>query len=63
MIKKSKKSQLLFFFSKPVPFTGLGYEKQNESVTSDQSLFRLQNKFSKMPLLEVYCLTKFDDVI
>ena len=31
--------------------------------TSDQSLFRLQNKFRKIPLLLIYYLTKFDDVI
>ena len=31
--------------------------------TSNQSLFRLQNKFRKIPLLAIYYLTKFDDVI
>ena len=31
--------------------------------TSDQSLFRLQNKFRKVPFLVMYYLTKFDDVI
>ena len=28
----------------------------------DQLLFRLQNKFRKIPLLVIYNLTKFDDV-
>ena len=31
--------------------------------TSDQSLFRLQNKFTKFSLLVIYYLTKFDGVI
>ena len=31
--------------------------------TSDQWLFRLQNKFRKIPLLVMYYLAKFDDVI
>ena len=29
---------------------------------SDQSLFRLQSKFGKIPQLVMYYLTKFDDV-
>ena len=31
--------------------------------SSDQSLFRLQNWFRKIPLLVMYYRTKFDDVI
>ena len=31
--------------------------------TSDHSFFRLQNKFRKIPLLVIYYLIKFDDVI
>ena len=31
--------------------------------TSNQLLFRLRNKFVKIPLLVIYYLTKFDDVI
>ena len=31
--------------------------------TSDQSLFKLQNKFTKIPLLVMCYLTKSDDVI
>ena len=38
-------------------------QKQKGPGTSDQSLFRLQNKFRKVPLLVMYYLTKFDDVI
>ena len=38
-------------------------QKQNGLGTSDQSFFRLQNKFRKVPLLVRYYLTKFDDVI
>ena len=47
----------------PVPFNGQDYEKQKGPGNSDQSLFRLQNKFKKIPLLVKYYLTKFDDVI
>ena len=38
-------------------------QKQKGPGTSDQSLFRLQNKFRKVPLLVMYYLTKSDDVI
>ena len=31
--------------------------------TGDQSLFRLPNKIRNIPLLVMYYLTKFDDVI
>ena len=41
---------VLFFLSNPVLSNGQGYEKQKEPGTSDQSLFRLQNKFMKIPL-------------
>ena len=52
-----------FFLSNLVPFNGQSYQKQKGPGTSDQSLFRLQNKFRKIPLLVMYYLTKFDDVI
>ena len=39
------------------------YQKQKGSGTSDQSLFRLRNKFKKIPLFVMFYLTKFDDVI
>ena len=38
-------------------------KKQKWLVTSDQSLFRLQNKRKKMSLLVIYYQTKFDGVI
>ena len=37
--------------------------KKKGPGTSNQPLFRLQNKFTKIPLLVIYCLTKFDDII
>ena len=47
------------FFLNPVPFNGQDYEKQQWPGTSDQQLFRLQNKFRKIPLLVTYYLNKF----
>ena len=38
-------------------------KKQKELETSDQSLFRFQNKFKKNLLLVIYYQTKFDGVI
>ena len=38
-------------------------QKTKGTGTIDQSLFRLQNKFRKIALLVLYCLTKFDDII
>ena len=62
-LSKSLKKLTLFFLLNPVPFNGQNYRKQKVSGTSNQSLFRLRNKFRKIPLLVVYYLTKFDDVI
>ena len=61
--QKALKKLISFFLLNPVPFNGQSYLKQKGSGTSDQSLFRLQNKFRKIPLLVMYYLTKFDDVI
>ena len=61
--QKALKKLTIFFLSNPVPFNGQSYQKQKGPGTSDQSLFRLQNKFRKIPLLVMYYLTKFDDVI
>ena len=61
--QKALKKLTLLFVSNPVPFNGQSYQKQKGPGTSDQSLFRLQNKFRKIPLLVIYYLTKFDDVI
>ena len=56
------KKLTLFFLSNPVLFNGQNYQKQKGSGTSDQLLFRLQNKFRKVPLLVMCCLTKFNGV-
>ena len=61
--QKALKKLTSFFLSNPVPFNGQSYQKQKGPGTSDQSLFKLQNKFRKIPLLVIYYLTKFDDVI
>ena len=62
-LSKPLKKSTLFFLPNPVPFNGQSYQKQKGPGTSDQSLFRLQNKFRKIPLLVIYYLTKFDDII
>ena len=61
--QQTLKGVTLFFLSNPVPFNRQNYQKQKGSGTSDQLLFRLRNKFRKIPLLVMYYLTKFDDVI
>ena len=53
----------LFLHSNPVSFNGQSYQKQKGPGISDHSLFRLQSKFRKIPLLVIYYLTKFDDII
>ena len=62
-LSKSLKKVISFFLSNPVSFNRQNYQKQKGPGTSDQSLFRLQNKFRKIPLLVIYYLTKFDDII
>ena len=57
------KKSTLFFLLNPVPFNEQSYQKQKELGTSDKKLFRLRKKFRKIPLLVIYYLTKFDDVI
>ena len=51
------------FLANLVAFNGESYQKQKEPGTSEQSLFRLQNKLRKIILLVIFFLTKFDDVI
>ena len=51
--RNSLKKLTLLFLSNPVPFNGQGYQKQKEPGTSDQSLFRLQNRFRKIPFLVI----------
>ena len=53
-LSKSLKKVNFIFFSNPVPFKGQSYRKQKGPGTSDQSLFRLQNKSKKMSLLVIY---------
>ena len=62
-LSKSLKKLTLFFLSNPVPFNGQSYQKQKGPETSGQSLFRLQNKFRRIPLLIIYHLTQFDDIM
>ena len=40
-----------FFLLNPVPFNVQSHQKYKRPGTSDQSLFRLRNKFRKIPLL------------
>ena len=62
-LSKSLKKVTSFFLSNPVPFNRQNYQKQKGPGTSDQSLFRLRNQFTKIPLLVMCYLTKFDDII
>ena len=62
-LSKAFKKVTLFFLLNLVPFNGQSYKKQKGLGTSDQSLFRLQNKFTKIFLLVIYYQTKFDGVI
>ena len=62
-LSKSLKKSTLFFLPSLVPFNAQSYQKQKGTGTSEQSLFRLLNKFRKNPLLVIYYLTKFDGVI
>ena len=61
--QKPLKKLTLFFLLSPVSFNRQCYQKQKGPGTSDQSLFRLRNKFTKTSLLVIYYLTKFDGVI
>ena len=45
---KTFKKLTLFFLLNLAPFNGQSYEKQKGPGTSDQSLFRLQKKFTKI---------------
>ena len=58
--KSLKKKLTLLFLSNPVPLNVQSFQKQKGPGTSYQSLFKLQNKFRKIPLLVIYYLTKFD---
>ena len=60
--KPLKKLNLVFLLNL-VPFNGQSYQKQKGSGTRHLLLFRLRNKFTKISLLVIYYLTKFDGVI
>ena len=61
--QKALKKLSLFFLSNPVPFNGQSFQKLKGSGTRELLLFRLRNKFTKISLLVIYYLTKFDGVI
>ena len=63
IIKWPLKKLTLFFLLNPVPFIGQSYQKQKEPGTSYQLILRLWNKFRKIPLLVMYYLNKFDEII
>ena len=62
-LQEALKKVTLFFLLSPVPFNRRNYQKEKGTGTSDQLLLSLQNKFRKIPLLVMYYLTKFDDVV
>ena len=61
--QKAFEKLILFFLLNPVPFHGQSYQKQKGPGTSEQSLFRSENKFREIHLLVIYYLTNFDDVM
>ena len=61
--QKPFKKLTLFFLSNSVLFIGQSYKTQKGLGTSDQLLFRLRDKFTKISLLVIYYQTKFDSVI
>ena len=61
--QKALKKVTSFFLSNPVPFNRQNYQKQKGPGNSEWSLLRLKNKFRKIPILVMYYLTKFDDII
>ena len=62
-LSKSLKKVTSYVLLNPFPFNKQNYQKQKGPGTSDQWLFRLRNKFRKIPSLVMYYLIKFDDVI
>ena len=61
--QKPLKKLTLFFLSDPVPFNGQSYQKKKGPGTSDQSLLGLRNQYTKISVLVIYYLTKFDGVM
>ena len=62
-LSKSLKKVTLLLLLNPAPFNRQNCNKQKEPGTGDQSYFRSQNNFKKIPLLVEYYLTKFDNEI
>ena len=60
--KPLQKLTLLFLLN-PVPFNGQIFRRGGGGGTSDQSLVKLRNEFTKISLLVIYYLTKFDGVV
>ena len=60
--KSLKKGSFVFLFQTQSLSTDKIIKKKRPGA-SDQLLFRLRNKFKKVPLLVMCYLTKFDDVI
>ena len=61
-LSKLLKKVNFIFLPNPVPFN-VQLSKTKGAWNSDKSLFRLQNRSRRSPLLVIYYLTKFDDVI
>ena len=59
-LSKSPKKGNFTFSAKP---SKQNYQEQERPGTSDQLLFRLRNKFRKIPLLVMHYLTKLDDLM
>ena len=62
-LSKTPKKVNFIFSSETSPFQWRKLSKTKGPGTSAQSLFRLQNKLRKIPLLVISHVTKFDDVI
>ena len=62
-LSKSLKKANFIFSLEPSPFSWTNLSKENSSGTSNKLLFRLRNKIRKIPLLVMYYLTKFNNVI
>ena len=60
--KSLEKGNFIFFGTQSLSIDKI-FQKQKGPGSSDQLLFRLRNKFRKIPLLVMYYQTKFDDII
>ena len=52
-LSESLKRVNFTFYLNPVPFNGQSYQKQKRSVTGNQSLFELENKFKNILLFVI----------